>query len=290
MWLTKCVVFIALMTAVTHQTFYYDYGDDIAYTPYSLMEQNGIVRAIDENFKPDWAPILHNKWIHLRELEWAFNCSSVDRTMGTRIPYHIAWDEDLLKFTWIKPSRGLFCQIMNYMIDNAFREWLDPLADKLSHHSVDRGTNTGSNPSGLTTKISFEPFWHHHDDGSPCMFTSRNTLAHANGDFVHINAEIDWCVMGSKTPRYLLKVHSGNVILEPEPTLDASYGQALVQYMNRNKFNCINLYTVLIHELGHTLGLGHASLATSLMFPTAGSPLNQLHSSDFTFSAQLYRN
>lgn len=276
----------------------YDFGGDIAYSRGSYFLgatvanlDNIITRnlyTLDEHYQRDAASILHNTWRRGGELQWRFDCESIKvfkQLKGSGIG-HIGWNNENSTFVWVPIMEDLqFCNIMHRLIDSALREWLDPNSDRISHTPEQRQSST------FTTRveIAFTEYNHRQSDGSLCTFDRPNVLAHANSEFVHINSNIDWCILGSKSPRYFLQVNRTGVHTIVD-SIDANYGRMLTQYTRLHPVNCINLYAVLLHELGHTLGLNHAFLPSSLMYPTAGDPLNYVHASDATFLAQLFRN
>lgn len=54
--------------------------------------------------------------------------------------------------------------------------------------------------------------------------------------------------------------------------------------------NDIDLYTVLLHEVGHSLGLGHSSVVGSVMEPTYAGARRSLHADDLAGIQFIYGN
>lgn len=272
----------------------YNFNGDIVYSQENdhniqdINQGNGrSMYALDEHYRHDETSNLHNKWSTREEIEWMFDCSSLSlyENINGKLPLHIGWNNESRTFTWIQLSTKDCCTMIKLLIDTALREWLDPLADRISH-TPDRKLYQRD-----IVRVAFTNYNHNRSDGTHCVFDNPNVLAHANEDFVHINSHMNWCIIGSKSPRYILTVNNkGDQYLQH--IIDANYGRMLTKFIHdtATPLVCINLYAVILHELGHTIGLSHASLPSSLMYPTALDPLNYVHSSDTTFVSQLFRN
>lgn len=253
---------------------------------------HSILYALDEHYEMDSASSLHSKWWKCSRIDWYFDCDSITAGIkGAIIPPHIIYNNQSKKLEWVRLNKDQFCSVMYRLVDNALHEWLDPLAERIGHAPVYNNHSTTHSDSAVLV-ISFVKETQHHHRNHSCNFDGPNVLAHATDDFIHINGQFQWCVLGSKAPRYLLQTNNikGDLHLLSADQFDATYGLLLKQVIDQTPPNCLNLYAVLLHELGHSLGLGHATKPSSLMYPIATDPLNYVHASDFTFIAQLYRN
>lgn len=256
--------------------------NDIAINSNGILDQRYIfLRAIDEQYNIDQAPVIHNKWTAARSINWHFDCRSVNAL--TRIPNHVVINERTGTMEWYQLNRNQLCTVTRLMIDEALREWLDAVSQKIGHNQV---KNSVALNVASILKIAYTPY-HHSNSYGRCTFDHRNVLAHANGDFVHINGEVRWCILGSKSPRYMLMKKMNGVVKLITSSIPTSYGQRLANFVN-NGNGCLNLYSVLLHELGHSIGLGHSNLKTSLMYPISLYALNYVHASDSTFRSQLF--
>lgn len=279
------LVLICARVVLTTAASIYNFTGDTA--PSGGTNMADYTSAVDEQYAADGAPILHRQWTRAGAIGWAFRCNSIGEFGKRGLPTHLVWSESSGTFDWHQLTADQLCVIMKESLAAIWREWLGPEADLIFAFDVD-SIPSYRHPRASIVEVAFVGP-HVHDQENVVYFNQDNVLAHAFSEYVHINVNWNWCIMGSKDPAYVLVRNSTGGLRIQRDNLDPAYGERLVDYVRTNYPNCRNLYSVLLHEIGHVLGLGHASRTTSLMYPISIDPLNYVHASDTTFLSQLFR-
>lgn len=240
------------------------YGNDIAYNT-TNQAVGDTLYGIDENKNTATVTTFHNRWANDRTLKWTFNCGSIQnlKNRGMNVLYY---NRNFGQYDLSFKQGYEFCNIMENIITEAFDEWIRPISHLMSHEK--------SNDANAV-KMSFK---------NQNSFDQTSTLAHANQVMLEINTNFDWIILSAKNPTYFLFYDRG---FRYEYGMFYKMSQSLYYSYINSRY--INLYTVILHEIGHVFGLLHSNSPNSIMYPTSLYPINWVKPVDVSFIAQFIK-
>lgn len=256
-----------------------NFADDILFTnknsDHRVNQEQGHSRnfyGIDKNYRTVTINNFHNKWGRSRLIKWRFDCDSV-RILPDQSIKTLCVDTKVNRFGITKLRGKYVCMGMERLINEALDEWMMHVSQSLEH----RMAYDNELFDEEVVVISFE---------RPNVFSKKTTLAHANGDQLQINIDFDWVILGARNPTYFLMLDENQFNFE-DGKFYRSSKHLFRQFQNTN---IINLYTVVLHEMGHVLGFLHANAPTSIMYATSLFPINWVQSADSSFIAQMFQS
>lgn len=177
-------------------------------------------------------------------------------------------------------SKSYRDQLLQNIFQEAFDIWSRVLEDKVRFQYIQAASTHKMYHDIIEISAGQIMHWNSHENRYE-SFSQKNTLAHANINFVHLNLEFNWNLTPHKLSNsypILFETHTGeHVLLQiSRKRLMERYNfrsdQALLETL-RNQImyrsdvaetTCLMCTT--LHEIGHVLGLGHTWDKTSIMY------------------------
>lgn len=207
-----------------------------------------------QEFRTD---VRHNFWKYKnnirKSIKYHVRCETIpNRPFSTIALQH--------SFEWVFQIKTLelttneeICLLLNYIVDSVLYEWTHTINDLITYKRAD-------NYSDANVRIEF----HGRDKDYKCEFSRPEVMASSSDTEIHINQDFEFVNYWSRNAKCFLYIDRENDI----DCYDVNFHTRDLIFRRKEEIKeCkYNIYSVILHEMGHLLGLDHSYTRYSAMY------------------------